>query len=474
MMPHRAAQDGLGNMYVTFGDAPGPNGVTAGAVLKLNLSTLAAKVVTPPRGQGGFAGVSVSRENPDEVAVSTLDRWYPHDVIYLSLNGGASWRDTTTGTKMDVSSIPWLAWHSQNPGPGSWTGDCEIDPFDHERLLYITGGGIRGTRNLLASSTRVYQATSTGIEEMGAGNMWSPSSGPLLYSFFWDIGSFAQYELDDTPPDTNYFDPVGCSNTSGDCADKEPWIVARLGCCLTNYGAYSTDYGKTWIPFGSCPASAPTNCAGTIAVSANGSYFMWTPWNDDQYVSADHGTTWTKPFGGTTNHQGYPAVADRAEVDTFYIYDAGTGRFLVSRDGGRRFSVVTSSLVQWGKPPATVFGRAGDIWIPTGKGLYHSTDYGASWSQLLPGKDVAVIGFGKAAPGASYPAIYISAQFAGGGAHDVYRSNDCGKSWVRINDDQNRWGIICQLCGDPRRYGIVYVGCRCYGNLYGVPATDTK
>lgn len=208
-------------------------------------------------------------------------------------------------------------------------------------------------------------------------------------------------------------------------------------------------------------------------MSANGTYFMWTPWNDAQYVSANHGVTWTKPLGGTTNHQGYPAVADRGTDDTFYIYDAATGRFLLSRNGGQRFSVVNSSLLQWGKPPAAVFGRAGDIWLPSWKGLYHSTDYGTNWTQFLPGRDVAAIGFGKAGPGANYPAIYISAQVITNGAHDVYRSNDCGKSWVRINDEHHRWGIISELCGDPRTYGTVYLGCRCYGNLYGLPATSS-
>jgi hypothetical protein len=473
MMPHRAAQDGLGYMYITFCDAPGPSGVNTGAVLKLNLTSLEARVVTPPTGQGGFAGVSVSREEPYEVAVSTMDRWYPHDVIYLSANGGLTWRDTTTGAKIDDSSEPWAAWHSSDPGPGSWTGDCEIDPFDRDRLMYITGGGIYGTRNLRASSGRVYQTMSTGIEEMGAGSLLSPSSGPLLYTFFWDIGSFALYDLDVSPPDTNYFDPVGCSNTSGDCADAAPWILARLGCCLTNYGAYSTNYGKTWTAFGSCPPAAATNCAGAMAVSANGTCFMWTPWHDDQYASADHGVTWTKSLGGTTNHQGYPAVADRGVDSTFYIYDASNGRFLVSRNGGRSFSVNNSSLLRWGRPPATVFGRAGDIWIPSGNGLCHSTNFGADWTGILPGDDVTAIGFGKAAPGAGYPAIYITAQLAGDGAHDVYRSNDCGISWTRINDDQHRWGIISELCGDPRTYGTVYLGCRCYGNLCGIPVTNT-
>jgi hypothetical protein len=470
MMPHRAAQDGVGNMYITFCDAPGPNGISYGAVLKLNLSTLTTRVVTPPTGQGGFAGVSVSKQNTNQVAVSTMDRWWPHDVIYLSTNGGTNWTDTTSGATVNVSSAPWMAWHS-TPGFGSWTGDCQIDPYNSNRLWYVTGSGVMGITNLVASSGRVYSPMSTGIEEMGAGNIASPPSGPLLYSFFWDIGGFAHYNLDVSPPDTNYFNPVGGSNVHGEYADAAPWIVARVAYSLNNYGAYSTDYGKTWTSFGSYPASVANNGPGTIAVSANGTYLMWTPWNDDQYYSANNGTTWTKSTGGTTEHYGYSAVADRVADNTFYIYDAAVSHFLRSINGGQSFSVVNSSLVQWGaNPPATVFGRAGDVWLPTWNGLYHSINYGTNWTQLLPGQDVATVGFGKAASGASYPAVYISAQLTGTSCHDVYRSNDGGVTWTRINDDQHRWGIISQVRGDQRTYGTVYIGARDYGNIYGFPS----
>jgi len=106
----------------------------------------------------------------------------------------------------------------------------------------------------------------TGIEEMGAGNIYSPSSGPMLYSFFWDIGGFAQYNMDVSPPDTNYFNPVGTSNVYGDCADASPWIVARIGYNLSNYGARSTDYGRTWTQFSSCPTTVAANGPGFIAI----------------------------------------------------------------------------------------------------------------------------------------------------------------------------------------------------------------
>jgi hypothetical protein len=75
------------------------------------------------------------------------------------------------------------------------------------------------------------------------------------------------------------------------------------------------------------------------------------------------------------------------------------------------------------------------------------------------------IGFGKAAPGQSYMALYAVAQI--GGVRGVFRSDDAGASWVRINDDQHQYGNIGgAITGDPRIYGRVYLGTNGRGVLY--------
>ena len=85
-------------------------------------------------------------------------------------------------------------------------------------------------------------------------------------------------------------------------------------------------------------------------------------------------------------------------------------------------------------------------------------------------KEADNIGFGKAAPGQSYMALYISAQI--NGVRGIFRSIDAGATWVRINDDRHQfaWTGSC-ITGDPRIYGRVYVGTNgrgiIYGDLYG-------
>jgi photosystem II stability/assembly factor-like uncharacterized protein len=76
------------------------------------------------------------------------------------------------------------------------------------------------------------------------------------------------------------------------------------------------------------------------------------------------------------------------------------------------------------------------------------------------------MGFGMAAQGKDYPAIYVA-----GTCDDqqgVFRSDDHGTTWVRINDDRNQWGNrYTSITGDPRLYGRVYVGTDGRGIFYG-------
>jgi hypothetical protein len=118
----------------------------------------------------------------------------------------------------------------------------------------------------------------------------------------------------------------------------------------------------------------------------------------------------------------------------------------------------------------TVPGREGDIWLATDSGLYHSTDSGASFAKVT-GDKAWTVGFGKAAEGSSYPAIYAGAKI--NSTSGIYRSDDGGTRWVRINDDQHQWGLPTVTIGDPRIYGRVYVGTNGRGIIYGDGAGGT-
>jgi xyloglucan-specific exo-beta-1,4-glucanase len=120
-------------------------------------------------------------------------------------------------------------------------------------------------------------------------------------------------------------------------------------------------------------------------------------------------------------------------------------------------------------------GREGDIWLAGGTegglyGIWHSTNGGVSFTRLASVEEADNIGFGRAAPNQSYPALYTSAQI--GGVRGIYRSDNAGVSWVRINDARHQFAFTGgAITGDPRVFGRVYVGTNGRGIVYGQPST---
>ena len=86
----------------------------------------------------------------------------------------------------------------------------------------------------------------------------------------------------------------------------------------------------------------------------------------------------------------------------------------------------------------------------------------------------SALGFGKAAPGAIYPAIYAYA--AVGGVRGVYQSIDEGATWTRIDDNQHRYGGLANgalLIGDMNTFGVVYMSTAGRGIAARLPGAST-
>lgn len=89
-------------LYVTYGDGTGADGMGGqrignGAVWKYIPSTGVWTNITPAGPWGttalwySFGNVAVDAEHANTVIVTTLDRWWPGDELYRSLDGGATW-----------------------------------------------------------------------------------------------------------------------------------------------------------------------------------------------------------------------------------------------------------------------------------------------------------------------------------------------------------------------------------------------
>ncbi|HEX7761504.1 MAG TPA: hypothetical protein VF459_18500 [Caulobacteraceae bacterium] len=478
LIPHHAAFDSDGALYVTYGDHLGPNGVTTGAVWKLDTRTGAWREITPVKPGSpstdtfGYAGLAVDPRHPGTLVVSTLDRWVAGDEIFRSRDGGASWSAIGRQAHRDVGTAAWVTTQGGEPVTvGHWIGDFEIDPFDPDDALYVTGYGVWRTGNLTsadAGQPTDWRFADKGLDETVPLDLASPPAGPHLISALGDIGGFIH---DDPPAQGRQDRPHGTTNRGVDFAALAPAVMARTSDQAPTRGFISADGGASWRPFGSAPAIALASGAesGRIALTADGRAMIWAPSRAALYVSTDGGDSWRPSQGGPpAGEASYAPAADRVNPAKAYVYDPAAGVAYVSTDGGQTFHPGARELPPGGGQASATPGREGEVWLPTPTGLYRSTDSANSFAALPSVSEAWAVAFGKAAPGRDHPAVFLWGR--AGSVEGLFRSDDAGAHWQRINDDAHRYGGLRGMAGDPRVFGRLYLATDGRGIVVGEPA----
>jgi photosystem II stability/assembly factor-like uncharacterized protein len=365
-------------------------------------------------------------------------------------------------------------------------GTIVINPFNSDQVLFTTGYGIWCGTNATAADAG--QSThwvfpDRGLEETVPLTLISPPEGAHLLSGLGDIDGFRHDDLDQSPV-AGTFSGQRYGNTEHLAfAGKKPNLIVRTGTGGgrgTNHiihASISKDGGQTWKALGSEPPNS--GGAGTIAISADGRTIVWTPRRSEPYYSVDQGSHWIACAGLSS---GIRVVADPVNPAQFYACDARAGQILVSTNGAASFTPTAAVFPPvenaggWGGSGTALSampGVEGDLWLAfRANGLYHSTNAGATFTKLETVQESYSLGFGKAAPGRKYPALYLAGK--AGNLQALFRSDNAGESWVRINDDQHQYGGINHLTGDPRIYGRVYFGTGGRGVIYGDRAAAVR
>ena len=358
------------------------------------------------------------------------------------------------------------------------TAALAIDPFNTNNFLYGTGATLFGSTdaNLWddgSVSTQFHVSVkASGIEETSITDLAVPPSGAKLLSGVGDVRGFYHANVA-TVPSTEY--QTLTSTTSLDFAQNAPTKVIRVGKgdaanCENSY-AYSTDGGQG----GRSAAGRGRRCrrrqrrGGDVGGRSRASGRQWDP---AVYTS----TTWTAAKPTWASVTGLPAQAkvrsDRVTANRTYGF--ANGRFYVSTNGTAFNATVTAGLPTAAKI-VPVYNRANDVWLvsadPTTGGAWHSTDGGGTFTRVSSVALADGIGFGAAATGQPYPAIYLAGKIGAIGAvHGYYRSVDGGVSWTQINDSAHQWyasGYV--ITGDPNLFGRVYIATNGRGIIYGDP-----
>lgn len=482
-VPIHGAFDAHGTLYLSYGNAPGPNDVTSGAVYKYEPASGAFTDITPitpsDSDRFGYAGLGVDIQHPGTLVVSTIDRWNHGDEIFRTTDGGAHWSALLGKAVRDARGANYLYFGRNELGRPGWVGDIEIDPFDASHVLHTSGHGVWASRNLGSSDRGKplrFEFMNDGLEESVVTALVSPPSGAPLVSGVADTCGFRHDDLDAPPRRGMHANPI-CNVTTGlDYAASKPELMVRSGTLWGKgkHGALSEDGGTTWTPFDSEPRGAETG--GLLAIGADGNTVVWALPGGALFYSHDRGGSW-KPCAGiprtASTRVDLRIASDRVNAHKFYALNPRRGVAYASTDAGVHFESTTTNLPElseWVLDSASIQampGFEGEVWITLAKSLLHSIDSGRTYREVGGVTESHALGFGRAAPRRSHPSLFLVGKV--GGVAGLFRSDDSGASFVRINDDAHQFGVVSHVTGDPRRFGRVYLGTGGRGILVGDP-----
>jgi hypothetical protein len=455
LTPHRAVLTSNRDLYITYVNNAGPWDISgAGQIWKYNLSSGAWTNVTPSGFAGAYGGISVDPANASRIVASSLNSYVAQngswgDRIFLTTNGGANWVDVVNrGFQLDDNGIDWINGHAIH-----WAGCIEFDPFNSKKAWVISGNGVFKTDDIDAT-TNIWRFEVKGIEETVPLDIVSMPNGPLMTG----IGDYDGFRHMNADTYSAIHTPRMGTTTSIAVASLNPNVMLRVG----DKGYYSLDKGLTWAE---CSVKG---VKGSVAISADGKVFFHCPEGSSVvYRSTDNGTSWAA-ISGVSISNARP-VADHTNINKIYLYNSVTGAMLISINKGASFASTGSPGTNGSKIIRLTPGKEGDLWVALyGNGLTRSTNSGQSFAKLSAVSYCGAIGFGKEAPGKTFPAVYIWGTVSG--VRGIHRSDDEGVTWKRVNDDAHEYGGPANgqfVIGDMNVYGRVYMSTAGLGLVYG-------
>jgi len=388
--------------------------------------------------------------------------------FYYSEDRGLSWK------MLKPTYVNYPPWYRNQGGCTAPQGGCSnpVDgsfTFDADgRLWYSDWYQIWRCDTLTSQSASIvfYGAVKGEEETVNTGDgLASPWGGNCKVMIgVADVGGFAITNLTRWPektalqPDHNI---VGLE-WAGQVPNKLVFVAAKgWGWDHVGWGGYSEDGGLTTRYFKSRPGNGNMTCS-RVAINATGDRIFWYC-STGLYYSDNKGDSWIKAsdlsFGYESifDWKGYHAItADRFNHNLIYLNN--NDKLYRSDVKGITWKMVYSKRIGslYVNPEAE-----GEIWATgwdsKGGQIIRSIDKGVNFTIITSATEVKSAGFGRG-PAKGQPSIYMIGK--ANGIPGIYRSDNFGTSWIRIDDIHHfpHPSVGNFIAGDGQEYGRVYVG----------------
>ena len=467
----------------------------------------------------GFGGISSCKSKPGLLVCTTLCREKIEDeIVYLSYDYGTTWKQSLCGLKkgdLYFNTSYMKPQYNANHCLLHWLSDIKINPFHSNEAWFNSGTGVFTTDALLSEHPK-YHDWCDGIEETVHLNVYAPVKGEVqLVDIVGDLGGFAFRDLE--KPCKNSFDDaegnryITCINADISDQDSNLGIVTARGNWKgkTKGGLVRTcdnfnTFERLPMPFGINEKidkqlqqiECPNVNAGWVAMSPDGKNIVWSVADgvrlpmDMVLVSNNRGKSFQKvqvyDMSGKIVEEGYLKVfSDRCKNEIFYGF-GGKSEIYVSKDGGKSFyqkkireqfpicdfgyiDTINKTEVR-GEG-----GKTGVFYLALGtEGLwklcYDEKQDEISVQKLTADGDTCYrMGLGVIGKGRDYLSEEKAIYFCGNldGVYGFYRTLDQGKTYARLNNDNQMYGEINSIDGDKRCFGRFFIATGSRGVLYG-------
>jgi photosystem II stability/assembly factor-like uncharacterized protein len=384
--------------------------------------------------------------------------------LVISRNRGVSWGSGVIWGPEGVArrtapDVPWLAFANERYMSN---GSMRFDPQVPNKLWFTEGIGVWYSAAPDDTKRTTWSSYSSGIEQLVARDVCVPPGSPSVILAGLDRGVWVV-------PRDNASYPSRYVTMGSSAPLIAAWSVAFSRAdpshlvAVFNRGlageaelsGYSLDGGATWSPFPVQPG--PGGQSGDIVAPSveNVVVVVGTKY---AYRSTDRGRSWTplalpgaSASEGDRLHCGYNCkkhvlAVDGVDARTIYLYFYTHGVYR-SVDGGATWSLVSASAfdggnMYWQAKLRSVPGRAGHLFLTAGQAggvgashpadthLWRTKDGGTTWARVPGMAEPYDVAIGKAAPGGSYPSIYVVGWYRN--AYGIWRSTDDAATWTNI------------------------------------------